>query len=163
MGRERDFRMNEKAFEVRGPRVVAVKLSDVSDQDVIDILEEVLGTQRLYQLHSSADSVTANVSHFEARGADYLVIEGADYALLNGAVFLDRYTPVPTDTIEGDDKSEPVDPGIDPMLRVTALQTSVAISQRGSVTDTDTIIRQAGRIEAYLTKGETPSETPASS
>lgn len=151
--------MNDKAFEVRGPRTVAVKLDNVTDEELIDIARE----QGLEE--SDIDAFIASTSYYEARGSTYLVFRGVNYLTYADEAFFENYIPEPA--ASEDEKSEGSVGVIDSSWRdrdsrVIALQQAVAISARGNAANTDSILKQAKQIEDYLVKGTTPEEQKAS-
>lgn len=152
--------MNDKAFEVRGPRTVAVKLEDVTDEELIDIAREQ-GLEELIDI----DAFVASTGYHEARGAVYVVFQGTNYLTYTEEAFFECYTPAPADQLE--EKSDGGDSLIDTGwrdrdMRVIALQQAVAISARGNAANTDSILKQAKQIEDYLVKGNTPEEQQTS-
>lgn len=160
--------MNDKAFEVRGPRALAFKLSEVGPHDGHDIVKEALGEARFSMLHSSVESFIAHVSSRQQLGAEYIVVEGHDYLILRPEEFYDRYTPAPADpelvtdeNVEGGNEGSVDSRPSERELRIIALQQAVAISGRGSVSSTEAILGQAKLIEDYLTGAEPQPDPPA--
>lgn len=153
--------MSDKAFEVRGPRAVAVKLEGVTDAELIDIARE----QALEEV--DIDVFIGSTSYYEARGATYAVFSEGTFLLLTDEEFFERYTPAPAEDaklVTSEATEGGVDGGVtgwrDREMRVTALQQAVAISARGNAANTDAILKQAKQIEDYLVKGTVTPETP---